>query len=190
MKTFGSGSSRRTDRTSNLDSFPSARYDISMTREGSFIAITGRFGLDRDLSSQSKVHLIDLMVKQLHADGSGADVSHVVTALDRVFRPGRRAVLFVWRDQDGLPGAFAFGNVGSGLETGSDYLWLNELYVDHPFRRRGLASRMLTFVRDWAEENGIACIACVTGAKNLPAQELYEANGFELSPVMWVGKRV
>jgi GNAT superfamily N-acetyltransferase len=87
-------------------------------------------------------------------------------------------------------GAFAFGNVGSGLETGSDYLWLNELHVDHPFRRRGLASRMLEFVRDWADETGISYMACVTGMKNMPAQALYEANGFDLSPVMWVDTRV
>jgi GNAT superfamily N-acetyltransferase len=175
-------------RTGNLDAHRVAHYHIAMTQEGSFSVITSRGALERD--PESKAHLIVLILKQLRADGSDADKNHVETALHRAFRPGSRAVLFVWRDQDGLPGAFAFGNVGSGLETGSDYLWLNELHVDHPFRRRGLASRMLEFVRDWADETGISYMACVTGMKNMPAQALYEANGFDLSPVMWVDTRV
>jgi GNAT superfamily N-acetyltransferase len=177
-------------RTTNLDAHRVAHYHAAMTQEGSFSVITSRTDLERDLSPESKAHLIGLILQQLHADGSDADTNHVETALHRAFHPGSRAVLFVWRDQDRLPGAFAFGNVGSGLETGSDYLWLNELHVHHPFRRRGLASGMLTFVREWAEENGIASIACVTGVNNLPAQGMYKTNGFEVSPVMWVSARV
>ncbi|MFP4153288.1 MAG: GNAT family N-acetyltransferase [Alkalispirochaeta sp.] len=69
-------------------------------------------------------------------------------------------------------------------------MWLNELHLDHLFRRHEPASGMLTFVRDWAEENGIAWIALVTGVTNLPAQGLYDANGFDLSPVTWASQRV
>lgn len=134
--------------------------------------------------------LVRLIGEHLHSIGSPVDEKHVETALFRAFLPGCRSVLVLWRDQDGLPGAFAFGNVGSGLETGSDYLWINELHVAHAFRRRGLAAAMLAFIESWAADRGIRTLACVTGMRNQAAQELYRSQGFGLSPVTWAAKNI
>ena len=155
-----------------------------MSTDARFSAIT-RFDALQPLAP-----LVELILKQMHAIGSGADAAHVESALRAALRPESRAVLFLWHDDSGTPGAFAFGNVACGLETGADYLWINELHVDQPYRGRAIASDLLAFIEQWSRNNRIRYIACTTGLQNEPAQNLYRKHGFELSPTMWVGKRL
>ena len=82
--------------------------------------------------------------------------------------------------------AFAFGNVCSGLECGGDYLWLNELFVASAFRKAGLGSSMLDFIKGWAKEHGCVYMALVTHPRNTSAIALYRENGMEIEQLQWV----
>jgi len=115
---------------------------------------------------------------------------HIKQALKNALRPENRAVLFIGYGLDDAPIAFAFGNSCSGLESGGNYYWLNELFVDQSFRRRGYGKKLLSFIEDWLISREINYIACVTGEINKAAQLLYEDNNYELSKIVWVDKKL
>jgi GNAT superfamily N-acetyltransferase len=62
----------------------------------------------------------------------------VRSSLAHALQPGSRAKLVVLSEaRTGEPAGFAFFNVGSGLESGGDYIWLNEIHVSESFRGQG-----------------------------------------------------
>ena len=134
--------------------------------------------------------VINLIQKQMKVIGGCSDTSYVKNALDNALRPISRSYLFVWYSDEGNPGAFAFSNICSGLEAGSDYLWINELFVDSEYRNMNTATEMIKFIEKWANKRHIKYIACTTGLTNEPAQNLYKKNTFELHKTIWVDKSI
>ena len=135
-------------------------------------------------------NLIILIGKQLSSYGADSDSDRIRTAVLNALKKESRAVFFLWHDYKDRLGAFAFANIGSGLESGADYLWINELYIDDMFRKRGIASQILQFIDRWAIENKIVYVSCCTGEKNQPALDLYKKNGFDTAGTIWVDKNV
>ena len=133
--------------------------------------------------------LISLILKQMEAIGSEKDYGHVKRAIINASRDSSNAVFFLYFKDETMI-AFAFGNVCAGLETGADYLWLNELFVDGTFRKMNIGSKILSFIEKWSKERDIKYLACITGSENVPAQNLYMKNGFELSKTVWVDKPI
>ena len=132
--------------------------------------------------------IIRLIQKQMTVIGGCSDFMHIKGALENALKPESRCALFLWFSEAIEIGAFAFSNICAGLETGADYLWINELFVDDLFRQRNVASEMIQFIEKWAKENQIKYIACTTGLMNEPAQKLYKKNDFEIHKTMWVDK--
>lgn len=130
-----------------------------------------------------------LILGQMEAIGSKKDRYHVERAVTNALRDSSNAVFFLYF-KDGTPIAFAFGNVCAGLETGADYLWLNELFVDKNFRKMNVASEIISFIENWSKERNIKYMACITGSENVPAQNFYTKHGFELSKTVWVDKLI
>lgn len=139
---------------------------------------------------QDKEELVRLMADQLKSYGADADPDRLNKALDNALKKGSRAVLFLWEDHKFRAGAFAFANICSGLESGGDYLWINELFVSEPFRRRGIATEMLKSIDHWVRDNHLVYIACSTGTGNSAAQELYRKEGFDVGTTLWVDKEI
>ncbi len=83
---------------------------------------------------------------------------------------------------------FAFANCCCGLESGGEYLWLNELHVARNARGRGIGSGLLTTIESWARERGALYIACLTGLENAAARAMYVREGYRISEVSWVEK--
>jgi len=137
-----------------------------------------------------KEELIILIQRQLSTYGGDADFIRIDKAIENSLKEGSRAVFFLWNDFKDRLGAFAFANICSGLESGADYLWINELYVDEMFRKRGVATEILNFINNWAKKNQIVYISCSTGVANLTAQSLYKKSGFDFNTTMWVDKSV
>ena len=134
--------------------------------------------------------IIRLIQKQMTVIGGPSDVQHIKGALENALKPESRSVLFLWYSESNDIGAFAFSNICAGLETGADYLWINELFVDDKFRKKNVASEIIQFIEKWAKENQIKYIACTTGLTNEPAQKLYKKNGFDIHKTMWVDKSI
>ena len=134
--------------------------------------------------------IIRLVQKQMTVIGGHSDFQHIKDALKNALRPESRSVLFLWYSELNEIGAFVFSNICAGLETGADYWWINELFVDDVFRKRNVASEMIQFIEKWTKKNQIKYIACTTGLTNEPAQKLYKKNGFDLHKTMWVDKSI
>jgi len=131
---------------------------------------------------------VRILVKhQLTFIGYEPDQHDIETVLSNAMKPESRAVLWVAYLQDKAVG-IAFGNVCCGLESGGDYLWLNELYVAEEARAHGLGTHLLAEVQRWAKESGCTYLAMVTHPRNERAQNLYKAEGFELESLVWVDK--
>lgn len=138
---------------------------------------------------ENTLPVLSLIQKQMGSVGSPKTPEHINKALSGVFRPGSRAALFLAYHND-IPIAFAFGNIGAGLESGGDYFWLNELYVDAPYRRRGCAGKLLSYIEGWLKSNGIKYIAGVTGKDNTGAQCVYKKSGYDTGDVVWFDKSI
>lgn len=131
---------------------------------------------------------VRILVKhQLTFIGYEPDQDDIETVLSNAMKQESRAVLWVAYLQDKAVG-IAFGNVCCGLESGGDYLWLNELYVAEEARAHGLGTHLLAEVQRWAKESGCTYLAMVTHPRNERAQNLYKAEGFELESLVWVDK--
>ena len=60
-----------------------------------------------------------------------------------------------------------------------DFLDIDEFAVDTSHRRQGIASAMITFIRDWAKAQGFKRLELNMWEFNQSAQAFYEAAGFE-----------
>lgn len=132
-----------------------------------------------------KEQLIALILEHMNAIGSSKDYDHINRAVENALDDSNQSTFFIYTQNNNIV-AFAFGNICAGLESGADYLWINELFVSPKFRKRNIASEMLRFIEKWSKQQNIKYIACITGVNNAPAQELYKKNGFE----NWVDKSV
>ncbi len=129
--------------------------------------------------------LLDLLEGQLSFIGYSQTRGEIAQVLANAMKDESRSVLWVAYAQEKAVG-FAFGNVCCGLESGGDYLWLNELFVAEEARLQGLASRLLEAVRFWAKGRGCTYLALVTYPSNVRAQHLYRDAGLELENLVWV----
>jgi ribosomal protein S18 acetylase RimI-like enzyme len=62
------------------------------------------------------------------------------------------------------------------------YWWIQSVYVDTGFRRRGVYSQMYQYTRNLAEKEGIKAIQLYVYEKNTPAMKTYESLGMQLTP--------
>jgi len=153
-------------------------------KEGYKLEIVTRFKKIR------KIDEIACMIEKQLSSDTKINSKHTITkSLKIALRKGSRCTLFLLR-QDAALVAFAFSNTCSGIESGSDYLWLNELYVEENYRKRGIGSYFIQEIEKWAINNNIVYLACITGNANIIAQNLYEKNGFEIKDITWVDKNL
>lgn len=142
----------------------------------------------KELNNLDKV--VELIKKQMLYIGASADEMRIKDSLENALQENKRAVLFISISEEDDYQSFAFGNVSSGLESGGDYLWINELFVDTKFRRLNLASNMLSFIESWCADNAVKYIACSTGEDNTSAQALYIKNAYQVEKTIWVDKSI
>ena len=61
---------------------------------------------------------------------------------------------------------------------GKEYWWVLTMYVEPRHRRRGIATKLLTTVKEAALENGVQTVNLRVERDNVVAQRLYESVGF------------
>lgn len=131
--------------------------------------------------------LIDLIEKQMRFIGANSSSEQIRKAINNISK-NNRALFWVKVSEAGDFCGFAFGNIGSGLETGADYLWINELYVVPECRKKNIASEIINYIENWAKQNNIKYIALIADQDNQKALKFYEKAGYEFSSLMWVDK--
>ena len=65
------------------------------------------------------------------------------------------------------------------MEYGGLVAFVDDLFIQAPFRRAGLGTTALTEVREFCAERGVRALFVETGPDNVPAQALYRRAGFE-----------
>ena len=131
--------------------------------------------------------LIKIVEKQMIFIGSKHDREKIDCAIKNTLK-NERTVFFVKVNEKEDFIGFAFANICSGLETGADYLWINELYVEPAYRRSRVATEIFEFVEKWANDNNIKYIAAMTDTNNKGAIAFYKSKKYTLDKVMWVDK--
>jgi len=129
----------------------------------------------------------ELLVERHGRRGSVADEEKIhQVAQAALEHPG---VLFVGAYHEGQPG-FAHGKLVGlltmhllvSIEDLGEIGWIETLYVRPPYRRRGLAQRLLDQALSWAEARGLRRVDVEFWEKHdaAAAQRLYGNRGFEL----------
>jgi GNAT superfamily N-acetyltransferase len=131
---------------------------------------------------------LEALLELLRAQLPKTDVR---SSLARALLPGSPARLLVLSEAGSAePVGFAFFNIGSGLESGGDYLWLNEIHVSPQYRGQGGGRKMMDYLADWARHNRIQAICGVCSVSNHGAQSFYRRLGFATEQACWLSKRL
>ena len=133
--------------------------------------------------------LLKIVEKQMNFIGSKHDHEKIRIAIKNA-QKNNRTVFFVKINETDEFIGFAFCNICSGLETGADYLWINEIYVESEYRRKGKASEILKFIEKWAKDKGIKYIATMTSKKNNGSKSLFKNMEYELEEILWIDKNI
>ncbi len=127
-----------------------------------------------------------LLIEQMKVIGKDLDEKHVKAGMENALKPGTTARFFICYDDDEKAAACCLLNIGSGIEAGGDYIWINEFHVREDKRRMGFGQALLKHVLQWANEEGYDYIASVTSPENKAARELFKQNGFGDSEMIWL----
>lgn len=135
--------------------------------------------------------LLELMRLQLLSDGITRSLEAIRSSLARALHPGSPARLIVLYE-GGLeePVGFAFFNIGSGLESGGGYIWLNEIHLAGRCRGQGGGRMLVEALRDWGRRNRMKAIYGVCGVNNRGAQSFYQRLGFAAEEAVWISRPI
>lgn len=107
-------------------------------------------------------------------DGAGAAPAQVAARL----RASARVLTTYLAEVDGRAAGFACLRLIPHLQGDAPYAELTDIYVDPPFRRRGVASALLAVVEAAARTAGATEIVVITGFENDGAQVAYRSQGY------------
>ncbi len=89
------------------------------------------------------------------------------------------SVIFVAIDTNGVATGFT-QLYPSFTSVGMQKIWiLNDLYVHHNYRRKGIAKKIMDTAVSFAKKSKRSKLLLETGMDNLPAQELYLSKGWK-----------
>jgi GNAT superfamily N-acetyltransferase len=87
----------------------------------------------------------------------------------------------IWTIEAGeAPVGYMVMTMCASLEFGGRFALLDELYLEAPWRGRGLGAQAIEFVAEWARARGMAAVRLETAQDNQRAQGLYRKCGFIL----------
>ncbi len=88
----------------------------------------------------------------------------------------QRAALLLGESDSKIVG---YASLSAGLAPGA--IWLTDLVVDVPYRRKGVGSRLISAAQTWAREHGHDRLVLEMQSKNYPAIKLAQKLAFEFS---------
>lgn len=125
----------------------------------------------------------ELLCEHLSVDGGRLSIEEVEGTLRAALAPGRQTRLAL-AFEDEIPVGVCFSNLCVGVESGGDYLWVNEMFIRPESRSQGAGRELFEFVLEMAREAGCRRIVAWTGRSNKRSQRFFSENGFELSDVV------
>jgi GNAT superfamily N-acetyltransferase len=87
----------------------------------------------------------------------------------------------IWTiEAEGSAAGYIVITVCASLEFHGRFALVDELYLEEPWRGRGLGAQAIEFAAQWARDCGMAAVRLETAHENLRAQGLYRKCGFIL----------
>ena len=81
-------------------------------------------------------------------------------------------------EADGQSAGYLVLTVCASLEFHGRFALLDELYIDEPFRGRGLGSQAVEFASQWTRSQGMRALRLEVAHDNTAALALYRKSGF------------
>lgn len=131
--------------------------------------------------------LVDAFSQQMKDIGSIKKHEEIAAAIRNTLKPESRALFFLAK-QYGFPVGAVFINICSGIESGGDYVWLNEIQISPDHRGQGYGGILLNHVLEWAQTKGMKAILGITSEQNMPSQVLFQSRDFAIEEVMWMSR--
>ncbi len=131
--------------------------------------------------------LVDLMHQQMIDINSKKDRASIKSAINNALKPESRAVFFLAKQNEN-PIGVAFINICSGIESGGDYIWINEIQILPQYIGKGFGTELLKHVVNWSKSKSIKSILSMSGVKNKVSQSMFASAGFEIGDVKWIEK--
>jgi GNAT superfamily N-acetyltransferase len=88
----------------------------------------------------------------------------------------QRTVLLLGENEGKIVG---YASLTTGFAPGA--IWLTDLVVDVPFRRKGVGTRLISAAQSWARQHGHDRLVIEMQSKNYPAIKLAQKLAFEFS---------
>ncbi|MCG8570063.1 MAG: GNAT family N-acetyltransferase [Spirochaetes bacterium] len=134
--------------------------------------------------------ILPLLLAQMEFIESPKNRQEIEKSMQNALKPESRALFFLLLDNNQQATGFAFANICSGIETGGDYLWLNELHIQSSHRGQGLAEKLMAHIAQWCREQKMIKILGITSVDNTKAVSFYKKHQFTVHPVNWLAKRI
>ncbi len=134
----------------------------------------------RDATLQDEAELLRMM--RLFDEQDPALIKFDETALSAAFRQFLTLPAFggVWFLCEGSKTVgYVVLTVGFSFEFRGHDAFIDELYIDAAYRRRGYGRRALAYAEEQAREMGVNAIHLEVDRDNDPALELYRRTGYE-----------
>ena len=135
------------------------------------------FHLTSESSDELKQKAAELFMQQISVSHTEDSFEKAMRAINLSIAPHSQSRLVV-AELDGCLLGLALLNIGISLKIGTRYLWLNELYVDHNYRNKGIGKKLLLYIIHWAEQEDIKAIELETGVNNSVTKHIYQSLGF------------
>ncbi len=129
--------------------------------------------------------LVEALSQQMKDIGSNKSRSAIESAIQNALKPDSRAIFFLAK-QDNVPIGTVFMNVCSGIESGGDYVWINEIQISPNYRGKGYGKELLNHVFEWSKMNSIKTMLSISGTNNTASQALFKSENFILDNIKWM----
>jgi len=123
--------------------------------------------------------IVPMMRTYYAEDGYSFDDVDARATLAALLADPRAGQLFV-ADINGVVAGYLAVTLGYSLEYGGRDAFIDEVFVDERFRRRGLGSEAVDLALSWCRDNGVKALHLEVESHRPAARRLYEQKGFEL----------
>jgi GNAT superfamily N-acetyltransferase len=132
--------------------------------------------------------LVGLLSQQMSDINSARSLKSIEIAIQNALKPESRAWFFLAKQHE-IPIGVAFVNICSGIDSGGDYVWINEIQIAPAFRGQRFGKQLLNHVLKWSKENNMKTELGVTDTKNYVSQALFNSADFTIEDIKWMTKK-
>ncbi len=135
-----------------------------------------------------KKRLINLLQVHFEAIKTKKTEAHITKALERAWLYDSTAKFIGLYHENNLVG-FCFFNIGFGISAGGPYVWLNDIFVQKAYRRKGGANALLKYLVQWVNAKQYGYIAAIADKNNVASQQLFKSNSFDIDQnIVWMDR--